>query len=71
MNQDAIKARPLLKRPSSDVIPDVLLGQVVRHINRDLSKISMFVRDGLDCSGDPFDVQRVRPKHCIFEFRCF
>ena len=71
MNQDAIKAQPLLKDPSSNVTVDVVVGQVIRHINRDLSKVSMFVRDGLDCPGNPFDVQRARPKHCISESRCF
>ena len=43
-------------------------GQEKWYTNRDLSEISMFGCDGLECHNDPFGVPRIEVKRHIREF---
>ena len=75
MGQGAIEDQPLFKDPFSEglaqVSVDMSVGKVVRQINRDSSKVSVFWCDGPECKGDPVDAHASRPKNRIFEFCCF
>jgi len=61
VDQDAVKIQPLLNNRFSNGLPEVVsyaeVGQVVRRINRDSSKIPVFACNGLECERDPFDSQ--------------
>ena len=73
LNQEAVKVQPLHIICFSNGLPDVGTsaeeGRTVRDANLDLSKISVFGSDGLECRSDPPDGPRIEPKHQIFEFR--
>jgi len=75
MDQEAIKVRPLPKSSFSNGNPDVRVdmntGQVGRHVDRDSSKISMLVSDGLERQGDPFNAQRTQSENRVTELSCF
>jgi hypothetical protein len=45
--------------------------EVIGHANRDLSKVSMFGCDSLECHGNPLDVPQFGLKFHIFEFPRF
>ena len=67
LDQEAIKFQPhLMGFVSSD-----FRGKVVGHMDRYLSKISMFRCHGLEHLGDPFDAHRFGTKTHICEFRRF
>jgi hypothetical protein len=72
LDQEAIKAQPLLTNRLSDdwrsVTAAVDDGQEVWDTNRDLSKIAMFWCNGLECRDDPFGVPRIGVKRHICEF---
>jgi hypothetical protein len=74
LDQEAIKIRPLptIRLPNGppDAGTGSEAGRVVRHVNRDLSKVSMFGYDGLEWRDDPLGTPRNEPKHRIFEFCC-
>ena len=59
LDQETIKIRPLpaIRFPNDplDVDTDAEAARVVRHVNRNLSKISVFWYDGLECRDDPLD----------------
>jgi hypothetical protein len=72
LNQEAIELQSLVTKGLSNGFPSVSAGtgdsRVVRHINRDPSKILMFGSDRLERRGDPFYVSRSGLKNHIFEF---
>ena len=71
MNQGSIKVEAFVETPFSDGPPDVFagadVGQGGAETYRDLLKVLMSVSDGLECKGDPFDLQRYGPKNHIYE----
>ena len=71
LDEEAVKVQPLLEYLFSNGFLNVGagVGQVVRRMDRDLSKGLMFRLDGLECFGDPFDMPRIdledhSPKPC-------
>ena len=76
LDQEAVKVQPPPQTCFSNGLPIVAMtnidkGQVVRELDRDLSKISMFGCCGLECRDDPLDVPRIELKCHILEFRRF
>ena len=72
LDEQAIEIQPsLIDRFSNgppDIITDIEEGQAVSHMDRDLSKLSMLRRDGLECCGDPLHPPGRGPKSDISEF---
>jgi len=58
LDEETVKVQPLLRYLLSNGLPNMGagIGQLVRRMNRDLSKGSIFGWDGLECFGDPFDM---------------
>ena len=68
-----VKSQPLpgdwLPEGLPDISTGIEVGQLARHINGYLLKISMFGCDGSECIGDPINVLRfVVLKDYVFEF---
>ena len=68
-----VELQPLPENHFSDYLPDVGTvtgtgeGRVMRRVNRDLSKVSMFGFDRAEYHRDPVDLLRCDPKDQIFE----
>jgi hypothetical protein len=69
LEQEAINVQPLPTICFLNGSPEVSTeaGRVVGRRNRDLSKISVFGCDGLECHNDPFEVPRIELKPHNFE----
>jgi hypothetical protein len=73
LNQEAIKIQPLPEVRCAngllDIGTDTAKDQAVRDMNLDLSKISVFRRDGSECLSDPFDAPWVESELHVCELR--
>jgi hypothetical protein len=70
LDQETIEAQSLPANQSSNGVyrTDTANGQVVGHINRDLSKSFMLGCDGSECRSDSFGTPRIELTPHVFEF---